>query len=161
MRAHSKCVALRTSLLCLNPPFSHHSVCLCTQSWPTLCNPMGCSLLGSSARGIFQARILEWVAISSSRESSQPRDGTTVSYMPCLGGWILLPLRHLGISFHYSRPLFTGHPSFISLHLLSFMYQGYLLYNHLSHWLMKKSRRRIHSSSLTVVLILCELAEGY
>ena len=39
----------------------------------TLCDPMGCSLPGSSVRGIFQARILEWVAISSSRESSQPR----------------------------------------------------------------------------------------
>jgi len=41
-----------------------------------LCDPMNCSLLGSSGHGIFQARILEWVAISFSRVSSQPRDRT-------------------------------------------------------------------------------------
>ena len=49
------------------------------QSCPTLCDPMDCSLPGSSVHGIFQARILEWVAISFSRESSQPRDQTRVS----------------------------------------------------------------------------------
>ena len=38
------------------------------QSYPTLCHPMDCSLLGSSVHGIFQARILEWVAISFSRK---------------------------------------------------------------------------------------------
>ena len=45
----------------------------------TLCDPMDCSLLGSSVHGIFQARVLEWVAISFSRGSSQPRDRTQVS----------------------------------------------------------------------------------
>ena len=49
------------------------------QSCPTLCNPMDCSLLGSSIHGIFQARVLEWVAISFSRRSSWPRDRTRVS----------------------------------------------------------------------------------
>ena len=49
------------------------------QSCPTLCDPMDCSLPGSSIRGILQARILEWVAISFSRGSSQPRDWTQVS----------------------------------------------------------------------------------
>ena len=39
-----------------------------------LSDPMDCSLPGSSVYGIFQARILEWVAISFSRRSSQPRD---------------------------------------------------------------------------------------
>ena len=39
----------------------------------TLCDPMDCSLPGSSIHGIFQARILEWIAISFSRGSSQPR----------------------------------------------------------------------------------------
>ena len=53
------------------------------QSCLTLCNPMDCSLPGSSVRGIFQARILEWVAISFSRRSSQPRDRTQVS---CISG---------------------------------------------------------------------------
>ena len=46
---------------------------------PTLCDPLGCSLPGSSVHGIFQARILEWVAISSSRGSSWPRDRTQAS----------------------------------------------------------------------------------
>ena len=40
------------------------------KSCPTLCNPMDCSLPGSSVHGIFQARVLEWVAISFSRGSS-------------------------------------------------------------------------------------------
>ena len=45
-----------------------------TQSCPTLCDPADCSLPGSSAHGILQARTLEWVAISFSKGSSQPRD---------------------------------------------------------------------------------------
>ena len=49
------------------------------QSCPTLCDPMDCSPPGSSVHGIFQARVLEWVAISFSRGSSQPRDWTRVS----------------------------------------------------------------------------------
>ena len=49
------------------------------QSCPTLCDPMDHSLPGSSVHGIFQARILEWVAISFSRGSSQSRDRTQVS----------------------------------------------------------------------------------
>ena len=44
------------------------------QSCPTLYDPMDCSLQGSSVSGIFQARVVEWVAISFSRGSSQPRD---------------------------------------------------------------------------------------
>ena len=55
------------------------------QSCPTLCDPVDCSPLGSSAQGILQPRILEWVAISSSRESSQPRDCICVSL--CLLYW--------------------------------------------------------------------------
>ena len=50
-----------------------------TQACPTLCNPMDCSLPGFSIHGIVQARILEWVAISFSKGSSQPRDQTQVS----------------------------------------------------------------------------------
>ena len=49
------------------------------QSCPTLCDPMDCNLPGSSIHGIFQARTLEWVAISFSRRSSQPKDWTLVS----------------------------------------------------------------------------------
>ena len=53
------------------------------QSSPTLCDPMDCSLPGSSVHGILQTRILEWVAISFSRGSSQPRDQSQVS---CIEG---------------------------------------------------------------------------
>ena len=49
------------------------------QSCPTLCDPVDCSLPGSSVHGILQARILEWVTISFSRGSSWPRDRTRVS----------------------------------------------------------------------------------
>ena len=49
------------------------------QLCPTLCNPMDCILPSSSVHGIFQARVLEWIAISFSRGSSQPRDQTLVS----------------------------------------------------------------------------------
>ena len=44
------------------------------QSCPTLCDPMDCSLPGSSVHGIFKVRVLEWGAVSFSRGSSQPRD---------------------------------------------------------------------------------------
>ena len=44
------------------------------QSCPTLCDPVDCSPPGSSVPGILQARILQWVAISFSRGSFQPRD---------------------------------------------------------------------------------------
>ena len=46
---------------------------LVAQSCPTLCDPVDCSLPGSSVLGILQARLLEWVAIPFFRGSSQPR----------------------------------------------------------------------------------------
>ena len=54
-----------------------------TQSCPTLCDPVDCSLPGFSIHGILQARILEWVTTSFSRGFSPPRGGTSVS---CIGG---------------------------------------------------------------------------
>ena len=62
---------------------------LVTQSCPTLCDPMDCKPPGSSVHGIFQARILEWVAISSSRESSQPGDQIHISCVSCIGRQVL------------------------------------------------------------------------
>ena len=61
----------------LNPAWQSESEV--TQSCPTLCNPMERSLPGCSIHGIFQTRILQCVAISFSRRSSQPRDWTWVS----------------------------------------------------------------------------------
>ena len=53
------------------------------QSCLTLCDPMICSLPGSSVHGLFQARVLEWISISFSRGSSLPRDWTEVSNVVC------------------------------------------------------------------------------
>ena len=64
-------------------------VCVCAQSCTTLCHFMDCSPTGFSVHGIFQARILEWVAISSSRRFSQPRDRTLISFGSFIGRWIL------------------------------------------------------------------------
>ena len=55
-------------------------LCLLGQSSPTLCDPMNCSPPCSYALGILQARILEWVAMPSSRGSSQSREQTQVSH---------------------------------------------------------------------------------
>ena len=60
--------------------------CVCAPSFLTLCHPMACSPPGSSVRGISQGRILEWVAIFSSRGSSRRRYQTCVSRV---GRWIL------------------------------------------------------------------------
>ena len=54
---------------------------LIAQSCPTLCDPMSYSPPGSSVHGIFQTRILEWVAISISMGSSRPRDRTHISWI--------------------------------------------------------------------------------
>ena len=59
------------------------------QSCLTLHNPMDWSPPGSSVYGILQARILEWVAMPSSRGSSWPRDWTWVSSVSCIGRWVL------------------------------------------------------------------------
>ena len=72
---------------------------LVTQSCPTLCDPMDCSPPGSSVHGILQARLLEWVAMSFSRESSWFRDQAWVS---CIAGRDSLPSEPLA---HQIAPL--------------------------------------------------------
>ena len=66
--------------------------CVFAQSCPTLWDLVNCSLSGSSAHGIFQARILERFAISYSRGSSQLRDQTHVSCVSCISRQILYHL---------------------------------------------------------------------
>ena len=69
-----------------------HYACMCAkslQSCLTLWDPMDCSPPDSSVHGVLQARILEWVAIPSSRGSSQPRDRSCVSSVSWIGRWIL------------------------------------------------------------------------
>ena len=60
-------------------------MCVSHQSHLTLCNLRDLNPSGSSLYGILQASILEWVAITSSRGSSRPRDGAHVSYVSCIG----------------------------------------------------------------------------
>ena len=59
------------------------------QLYLTLCNSVNYSLTASSVHGILKARLLKWVAMPSSRGSSQPRDETCVSYVSCTGRWVL------------------------------------------------------------------------
>ena len=63
-------------------------MCSVTQACPTLCGPMDCRPPGSSAHGIFQARILEWGDISYLKGSSWPRDWTWVSCVSFISRWI-------------------------------------------------------------------------
>ena len=95
-QSHHQIVKLQTSILSGN---SHkhfnkilanqvqqhikRTVCMCAQSCLTLCDPMGWSPPGSSVHSILQVGILEWVAMTSSRGSSQPRDWIRVS---CIAG---------------------------------------------------------------------------
>ena len=69
---------LKITIYAFNEILSESEV---TQSCLTLCDPVDCSLPGSSVHGVLQARILECVAISLSRGSFQPRDRTQVSHI--------------------------------------------------------------------------------
>ena len=82
------CSVVRVCSLCVMCAQLHACVlsCVCAQ---TLCSPLDCSLPGSSVHGMFQAKILELVAISSSRGSSWSRDRTCISYISCIGRQIL------------------------------------------------------------------------
>ena len=70
-----------------------------SQSCPTLCDPMDCSLSGFSVHGIFQARVLEWIAISFSRGSSGPRNRTQVSHIAgrCFIVWATREAYHMRV----------------------------------------------------------------
>ena len=74
-------------------------LCVCAQACLTLCDPMDCSPWGSSVNEIFQARILECVAFSYFRGSSQHNDQT---WLFCTGQVNSLPVCHLGNLKQYS-----------------------------------------------------------
>ena len=60
-------------------------MCVCVLTL-TFCDPIGCSPPGSSVHGILQVRILKWIAISSSRGSSWPRDWALIFCISCIAG---------------------------------------------------------------------------
>ena len=72
--------------------FHYHPEMLC----PALCNPMDCSLPGSCVHGISQARILEEVAMPSSRGSFWPKDQSCISKVSCIGRQPVHHYHHLG-----------------------------------------------------------------
>ena len=78
--------------------------CVLSHFSPTLWDPMDFSPPGSSVHGILQAWILKWVATPSSRGSSLHRDQTDVSYVSCIGRWIL---------YHLGSP--QAHPSVVEM----------------------------------------------
>ena len=94
--SQGKVTAMLTCVADLFPPhfflITGGPQCVCACSAVSLCNPMNCRPPGSSVRGIIPAGILDWVAISSSRGSSQLRDQTRVSCHSCVGKRILYHL---------------------------------------------------------------------
>ena len=115
------------------------------------CDPMDCSLPGSSVRGIFQAKILEWVAVSSSRGSSQLRDQTRGSCNYCIGKVVLYHCAawepHHGLSPVTVRDD-CGLPSILKccvfrwLHVDAMLVGMFLLRTHLPDFLFLQERRQ-------------------
>ena len=115
---NSKILIIYTTYMC---------VWLVTQSCLTLCDPMDYSLPGSSIHGILQARILEWVTISFSKESSQPRDWT---YVFCVS-WN-------GMQILYHRATWEAlHHIYIHIYIYIYMSPDYyqVYYYVSSYWL--------------------------
>ena len=97
------------------------------QSCPTLCNSMDCSLPGPNVHGILQPRILEWVAMPSSRGSFLPRDRTCMSYVSCIGRKVL----------YHLVPPWSYWENFLNLYLLISKMDVIVtsVYFSLFHWL--------------------------
>ena len=91
-------------------------------------DPTDCTPPGSSVHGIFQAGILEWVAISFSRGSSVPRSPICISWVSCISRQILYHLYHLGRHFHYLHSLKKNLPPLSLFHVLYY----------LSFWIAKR-----------------------
>ena len=128
---------------------------------------MDCSSPGSSVHGIFQASILEWVAISFSRGSSQPRDQTRVSCISCSGGrfFTTKPPRkpyHTGTESQFRKALI---PQMGKLKLTQTLYSPLSFpiippstYSHLYHcfWLVTFLLK--HSNCFSFYLLIFHLA---
>ena len=123
-------IYIHTSMY-FSPLCSIMRVCMHAQLCPALCNPMDYRLPNSSVHGIFLARILERVAIFSSRGSSWPRDWICISWVSYIHRLILyhwatweVPCFIIGYCIQlnkvlYSRPLLFIHSIYKSLHLLT------------------------------------------
>ena len=110
-------VKVLNSLLKTNTPFYFQP--LLSIQWIGMsdsCDPMDYRLPGSSVHGIFQARILQCIAISFSRGSSQLRDQTHVSCASCISKWIL---------YHWATVLLTNHFTSLNSTLLCNCHSSY------------------------------------
>ena len=105
-----------TQALAMKAPSPNHwHACILAQSCPVLHDPRDCSPPGSFVHGIFPTRILEQVAVSSSRGYSQPRGLTHASCISCIDRWTL-PLSHLGSSpNHWTTREFPSYCLLLSL----------------------------------------------
>ena len=110
----------------------------------TLCEPMDCTLPGSSVHGIFQARVLEWVAISFSRGFSWPRDWTRVSHTVgrCFTVWA------------------TREVLYVYIHTYICMYVYIYFCNCLGSQLQHAGSSLYHAQSLVAVLRLSSCGAG-
>ena len=89
------------SIIWINFTGCVHTCVLSLESYPVLCKPMHCSPPGSSVQRILQARLLEWVAMPYSRESSASKDWTCISCGYCIAGRFLTAEPQ-------GKPSFTG-----------------------------------------------------
>ena len=149
--------SLKPQYLCSESSFPFNSgLCLVSQSCPVLCNPMDCSPPGSSVHGILQARILEWVAIPSSRRSSQPRDRTQVSRIA--GGFFTIEATREALPLNwpllFEQPHMEGHAGSSAtcaiLLLLLHNFHGQCLIGRLQGFCVR------HHSSMLHGLIKCK-----
>ena len=117
------------------------------QMCPTLCDPVDCSLPGSSIHGILQARVLEWVAISFSRGSSRARDQTQVSR---IAG------RHFNLWATREAPLNSRKQANLLSVFFSISYQSIAkLLIEYRHWMIKdKKEEKGKGSAIYIVLFL-------
>ena len=96
-----------SGILCKLSPFPYTMCGLHAQLCPTLCNAMDCSPPGSFVHRIFQARILEWVTISSSKGSCWHRDLTHDSCVSCIADGFFTT-EPSGNSIHYNYLILPG-----------------------------------------------------
>ena len=112
---------------------------MCAQLCPTLCHPMDSSPPGSSVHRIFQARALEWVAISFSRGPSWSRDWYPVYCIFCIGGWIL---------YHWAT-----WAALLPAGRRNSWWSPHVLWQYFPKWSSTNSRLQLPSSNLSFVFL--------
>ena len=114
---------------------------LCVQLCPTLCNPEVYSPPGSSVHGILQARTLEWVDMTSSRGSSQPRDWTCISYVSCTDRQVLCHRTTWDTLWRSQDPALSQLYCFLIVPLLFLHSYPSLIRSNLPFWTQGRSKK--------------------